>query len=225
MAFGVGLDLDFIRHVIHMGVPYKMEEYFQEAGRAGRDGLPSKAHVFYNAYDISKARKQLSPFMRKYVSESDKCKRDMILEYFGFSSFPRNSDDLHNCCDYHEKFCTCEDCLLSSMQLVMNPSSHKESPQASDEEMPTRLNLTAEQKSKLYEKLVKFRLSQSGHGRTSVGTTSLSSGITIEMINEFYEKAHTFSSVEDIEERLPVFSLNHAVAFWNALQESLSEDF
>ena len=70
------------------------------------------------------------------------------------------------------------------MQLMMNPSSHKEFSQAFDEEnMPTRFNLTAEQKGKLYEKLVKFRLSQSGHGRTSVGTTSLSSGITIEMIN------------------------------------------
>ncbi|XP_068736635.1 ATP-dependent DNA helicase Q4-like [Montipora capricornis] len=65
VAFSVGLDLDFIRQVIHIGVPYKMEEYFQEARRAGRDGLPSKAHVFYNAYDISKARKQLSPIMRK----------------------------------------------------------------------------------------------------------------------------------------------------------------
>ena len=106
------------------------------------------------------------------------------------------------------------------MQLVMNPSSQKEFPQAFDEEMPTRFNLTAEQKGKL----VKFRLSQSGHGRTSVGTTSLSSGTTIEMINEFYEKAHTFSSVEDIEERLPVFSHNHGVAFWNVLNEILSED-
>ena len=77
--------------------------------------------------------------------------------------------------------------------------------------MPTRFSLTAEQKGKLYEKLVKFRLSQSGHGRTLVGTISLSSGITIEMINEFYEKAHTFSSVEDIEERLPVFIHNHGV--------------
>ena len=119
----------------------------------------------------------------EYVCGSDKCKRDMILEYFGFSSFPRNSDNLHNCCDYHETLCTCEDCLLSSMQLVMNPSSHKEFPQASDEEMPTCFNLTAEQKGKLYEKRLKFGLSQSGHDRTSVGTTSLSSGITIEMIN------------------------------------------
>lgn len=79
--------------------------------------------------------------------------------------------------------------------------------------MSTRFNLKAEQKSKLLEILVKFRLSQSGHGRTAVGTTSLSSGITIEMINEFYEKAHTFSSVEEIEERPPVFSHDNAVAF------------
>ena len=78
VAFGVGLDLDFIRQVFHIGVPYTMEEYFQEAGRAGRDGLPSKAHVFYNAYNVSKARKQLSPIMREYVCESNKCKRDMI---------------------------------------------------------------------------------------------------------------------------------------------------
>ena len=110
------------------------------------------------------------------------------------------------------------------MWLAMNSSSHKESPQASDEEMPTRFNLTAEQKSRLYEKLVKFRLSQSGHGRISVGTTSLSSGITIEKVSEFYEKAYTFSSVEEIEKKLPVFSHNHAVAFWNALHVSLSED-
>ena len=76
----------------------------------------------------------------------------MILEYFGFSSFRINSDDLHNCCVYHEKFCTCEDCLLSSMPLVMNLSAHKKFPQASDKEMPSRFNLTAEQKGKLYGK-------------------------------------------------------------------------
>ena len=88
--------------------------------------------------------------------------------------------------------------------------------------MRKRLLALAEQKGKLYEKRVKCRLSQSALGRT--WTTSLSSVITIEMINEFYEKAHTFSSVQDIEERLPVFSHNHGVAFWNALNESLSED-
>lgn len=57
--------------------------YFQEAGRAGRDGLPSKAHIYYNSYDTSKARKHFSSVMRDYV-QSKKCKREIIMGYFGF---------------------------------------------------------------------------------------------------------------------------------------------
>ncbi|KAK2554247.1 ATP-dependent DNA helicase Q-like 2 [Acropora cervicornis] len=57
VAFGVGLDLKDIRQIIHIGLPSTMEEYFQEAGRAGRDGLPPTAHIYYNSYDTSKARK------------------------------------------------------------------------------------------------------------------------------------------------------------------------
>ena len=53
-----------------------MEEYFQEAGRAGRDGLPAKAHVYYNSYDISKGKKKhLSQVMRYYM-QKQKCKRE-----------------------------------------------------------------------------------------------------------------------------------------------------
>ena len=47
VAFGVGLDLKDIRQIIHVGLPC----------RASRDGLPSKAHIYYNSYDTSKARK------------------------------------------------------------------------------------------------------------------------------------------------------------------------
>ena len=77
-----------------------MEEYFQEAVRAGRDGLPSSAHMFYNAYHISKAKKALSPVMREYV-KTDKCKREMIMSYFGFSPLPLKGE-LHECCAYHK---------------------------------------------------------------------------------------------------------------------------
>ena len=63
VAFGIGLDIRNIQQVIHIGVPYTMEEYFQEAGRAGRDGLPAKAHIFFNSHDISRGRKQLSDVM------------------------------------------------------------------------------------------------------------------------------------------------------------------
>lgn len=58
VAFGVGIYFKNIGQIIHIGVPCSMEDYFQEAGRAGRDGLSSSAHIFYNSYDISKAKKK-----------------------------------------------------------------------------------------------------------------------------------------------------------------------
>ena len=82
VSFGIGIDIKNIRRVIHIGVLYSMEEYFQEAGRCGRDGLPSTALIYFNSYDISTSKKQMSDAMRKFVLES-KCKREMILTYFG----------------------------------------------------------------------------------------------------------------------------------------------
>ena len=60
------INLKDIRQIIHIGVPCSMVEFFQ-ALRVGRDDLPTKAHTFYNSYDISKARKKLSPVIREYV--------------------------------------------------------------------------------------------------------------------------------------------------------------
>jgi len=48
-AFGVGVDYPAVRHVVHCGLPYSMEDYAQESGRAGRDGLGSQSVVFWNA--------------------------------------------------------------------------------------------------------------------------------------------------------------------------------
>ncbi|XP_068716964.1 ATP-dependent DNA helicase RecQ-like [Montipora capricornis] len=66
IAFGIGIDCPNIRRVVHLGVPYTMEEYYQEAGRAGRDGLPSEAIVYYNCHDISKAKRGLQDTMIKF---------------------------------------------------------------------------------------------------------------------------------------------------------------
>ena len=101
VAFGIGIDIPNIRQIVHIGVPYTMEEYFQEAERAGRDGLPAKAHVYYNSYDISKGKTHLSQVMRDYVQKQE-CKREMILGYFGFQ-VPTVSGPPHQCCDYHQK--------------------------------------------------------------------------------------------------------------------------
>ena len=78
VAFGIGIDCREVRRVIHLGVPLTMEEYYQEAGRAGRDGLPATAVMYYNSYDISKGKKGLQDTVVTFatsISESQ-CKRD-----------------------------------------------------------------------------------------------------------------------------------------------------
>ena len=67
VSFGIGIDCNNIRRIVHIGVPYTMEDYCQEVGRAGRDGLPARADIYYNSYDISKARKNMPEVMSTYV--------------------------------------------------------------------------------------------------------------------------------------------------------------
>ena len=116
VAFGMGLDISNIRQILHIGVPYTNAEYiFQDAGRARRDGLLAKVHIFFNSHDISKGRKQPSHVMKSYVQEK-KCKREIILNYMGFQA-PSRSGSLHECCDFHQNMCDSDDCVISSITL------------------------------------------------------------------------------------------------------------
>ena len=116
VAFGLGIDCPDICRVIHIGPPRTMEEYFQEAERAGRDGRPAVATVYYNSYDISRAKKNMQEIMQTFVT-SDVCPRKMILEYFSFTNsaliFPS-----HLCCDVHKAQCTCRDCVDQDCDAV-----------------------------------------------------------------------------------------------------------
>ena len=69
VAFGIGVDVNNIRRVIHIGVPHSIEEFYQEAGRCGRDGLPASSMVYFNSYDISTSR-HLSPHMEEFVTSN-----------------------------------------------------------------------------------------------------------------------------------------------------------
>ena len=140
------------------------------------------------------------------------------MGYFGFSPLPL--DTAHACYDYHEKLCSCDDCVLSDV-ASFTPTLTDEAPQLSNEDVYPYSKLNMEQIAKLNEELVKFRLSLPGHGRTSVGSTSLSSGVTIKLIREVAENAHTFSLAEDIENRLPIFSQSHAISMGNIVKQFL----
>ena len=124
-CFGIGIDCPNIRRGIHLGVPYTMEEYFQEAGRPGRDGLPAEAVVYYGRYDKSKAKRGLQDCMIKFVKSTSDCKRDIILLYFGYHA-PKRSGGGHNCCDYNRIICMCELCKSSSNKNQATVSEDEE---------------------------------------------------------------------------------------------------
>ena len=84
VAFGVGIDVPAVESVVHIGVPYTMEDFFQETGHAGRNGSQAISTVYFNSYDISKGKRTLEPIMRQYVT-ANSCKREVFLRHFGAS--------------------------------------------------------------------------------------------------------------------------------------------
>lgn len=222
VAFGIGVDVSNIRRVIHIGVPHTLEEYFQEAGRCGRDGQPASATIFYNSYDISHAKKGMAPSIREYVT-SNKCKREIILSYFGYKPPKRVGVD-HTCCDFHKQNCQCEDCLLISAaeQLELKESIGYHAPSTLNAQpSAATTSLNSEQQDKLREELLDFRLSLHGSGKTCVGSITLASGFGMELIDMVIARATDLTSVDKIKTELPIFDEEHAMAIFNILQKTL----
>ena len=161
-AFGMGIDSPDVRFVIHDSVPGSLEAYYQQIGRCGRNGEPSRAILYFSREDsnrrfyfesIAKEKTELFLPMQLYcsVSKEVNCRRKFLLKYFGSSNILQNSNCCDLCCRFDAQEVAFNFAMSNAMPIVLKGNIELEDYQQDNEYCTIRVQKRKKRHADVFE--------------------------------------------------------------------------
>ena len=216
VALGLGVNIPDVRQIIHIGPPRTVESYYQEIGRAGRDGKLAKAILYYNGSDIATNVSGMTDEMRAFCSTVKSCLREYMLNYLGSTRLHKYLP--HSCCSNCAIKCKCKKCQDMTSQLELSGDTVTET--------PTKLNqvrdVSKAERDMLIIRMKKYRL-ELGHKYCQFGSIDLNTGFTLAVIDSIASQANMISTAEQMFKMFPMWNEEHAIACMQIIKDVCGE--
>ena len=205
VAIGIGVNIPEVRHVIYLEVPRMLELYYQELGRAGRDGKHAKTNLYYNGTDIASNKAGMMDEVQRYCTLSGQCLRSYLLNYLGSQLVPQ-PPSLQLC------YSNCNNCTAGEREDGPLKSGQGTPPTDKVRTVSTLQGL------KIKELLKQYRL-HLGRICKRFGSIDSTTGFTLKLIDATVLECECLTSAQHIFSTFPIWQKKHAKVIMQVIND------